>query len=304
MSWNLYSLTFRLESPLHIGYPKILHLVRTRLYVPARSVWGALTVRLVQCTRTSDYKKAGNFLKLHFRFGYLYLSADEKLYIPQYTTDGLKYGECSRYEFEKKFIFSMTTTAISASSICADEETLHHIEYVNPYTMDGGSPVFLKGLIWVESVDGNFHPEENDFSLEYEGISLRLSKLLEFLQVGGERKYGFGRMKLESSKLRLVSESDLASEGFPGSWRAQNGLVLVEIHRGESVWAHVEYDPNLKMNGEIEVYTGRDWDAKKGAGRNIASYGISWLPGSVMETDTTFELKASGVWCYKQRIDN
>lgn len=299
MGWGLYSLVFRLKSSLHIGYHKTLHLVRTRLYVPARTFWGALTVRLVQETGASNYEKAGQFLKEQMRFGYLYFSDGKKLFIPQYTKEGLKLEQMHLYEFEKRYVRSVSTTAIDAYSLSADEETLHHLEYINPRGMDDSSPVFLKGLLWVRLE--NFSEQGNDLSFRYEGIQLRLSELMQFLQIGGERKYGFGQVEL--SEMRKISNSKLETEEFYGEWSGEKS-INVTIPKGKPVWAHVEYVPDLKMKGEIEIFMGREWNQSKGAGKNIASHGLCWVPGSIVEENTvTFEVTDLGIWKYENTTE-
>ncbi len=116
MTWHLYSLTFRLKSPLHIGFHKVMHLFRTRPYVPARPFWGALTAKLTRKLGLSDYDKVGEFLKKTMRFGYLYLSDGSDLFIPRYTDEGLKFGNLPLIEFEKRFISSLTSTSIAKNS--------------------------------------------------------------------------------------------------------------------------------------------------------------------------------------------
>lgn len=270
-----------------------MHLMRTRLYVPGRTLWGAVTVRLVQKTGKGDYKKAGQFLKEQMRFGYLYLSDGEELFIPKYTEEGLKFGGVSLYEFEKKCVHSISTTSIDAYSLSAEEETLHHLEHINPYSMDDSSPLSLKGLLWVKKLE-SFSEQDDDLSLKYEGARLKLSELIQFLQVGGERKYGFGRIEL--SKLKRVDDTKLETEGFYGEWSETKESVNVIIIAGKPVWAHVECVPPLKIEGEIEIFTGREWDNRKGAGRAISSPGLCWVPGSVVKENTRFEVMNSGTW--------
>ena len=98
MSWHLYVLTFKLKSPLHVGFHKVMHFSRTRAYVPAKTFWGALTAQLTRYLRRSDYIEIGENLKRVVRFGYFYLSkkssnGEEKVFIPNYTNEGLRFGD-------------------------------------------------------------------------------------------------------------------------------------------------------------------------------------------------------------------
>ena len=156
MSWYLYSLTFKLKSPMHIGFHKVMHLFRTRSYVPAKPFWGALTARLTRMLESDNYKEVGEFLKKTMRLSYLYIYDKETnvIFIPKYTDEGLKFGnlpekELLLIEFEKKFISSLTSTSIEPYSFTAEEGMLHEVEFISPYTMDGGKQVFLKGLLWI-----------------------------------------------------------------------------------------------------------------------------------------------------------
>ncbi|HBT26819.1 MAG TPA: hypothetical protein DEA58_09115, partial [Pseudothermotoga sp.] len=202
------------------------------------------------------------------------------------------YTTLFRSEFEKKYIRSISTTAIDAYSLSAEEETLHHLEYINPRGMGDSSPLFLKGLLWVRLE--NFSEQDNDLSFMYEGIQLRLSELMQFLQIGGERKYGFGQVEL--AEMRKISDPKLEAEEFCGEWCGEKS-VNVTIPKGKPVWAHVEYVPGLKMKGEIEIFMGREWSQSKGAGKNVSSHGLCWVPGSVVEKNTvTFEVTDLGIW--------
>lgn len=261
--------------------------MRTRLYVPARTFWGALTVRLVQKTDLGNYNDAGEFLKKQMRFGYLYFSDGEKLFIPQYTEQGLKLGSMHSHEFEEKYVCSISTTAIDAHSLSAEEETLHHLEYINPRSIKDSSPLLLKGFLWLKKSEDTLS-EGNDFLFIYRGIQLKLSELLQTLQLGGERKYGFGQVELVELK---VIEKEVWD-----NWKEEGDSINITIPEKKPVWAHVEYSLDLNMKGEIEVFMGREWNNEKGAGRNITLHGLCWVPGSIVEEETTFEITCSGTW--------
>jgi hypothetical protein len=48
VSWALFRWVWQLEGPLHVGMPPAGSINRTRLYVPARALWGALTAELAR----------------------------------------------------------------------------------------------------------------------------------------------------------------------------------------------------------------------------------------------------------------
>lgn len=304
MSWHLYSLTFRLKSPLHVGFHKVIYLFRTRAYVPAKPFWGALTAKLTRNLKSSNYREVGEFLKKVMRFGYLYLSDGNDIFIPKYTDDGLKFGNLPQIEFEKIFISSLTSTSIEPYSFTAEEGTLHEVEFISPYEMCDDEkepkPIFLKGLLWISeryekklamSID------ENIFFVSNGKIKVAFSDLVSMLQIGGERKYGFGQLKLEEAM--EINDKNLGNLGFNGSWEDVDDEIRLELKKDDFVWSHVKYDPTLRIKGNIEPLVGRDWDNKKrrGAGRKLTSYGPCWAPGSILMEDRTFRIVEDfGIW--------
>ena len=312
MSWYLYLLTFRLKSPLHIGFHKVMHLSLTRAYVPAKPFWGALTAKLTRTLKSSNYREVGEFVKKVMRFGYLYLSDGNNIYIPRYTEEGLKFGDLSQIEFEKRFISSLTSTSIEPYSFTAEEGTLHEVEFISPYEMEIGKksekpkPVFLKGLLWVSEKSENgmqIQIENNDLLITNGRNSIKFSDLVDTLQIGGERKYGFGHIQLDKQNgIRKIDNNDLRTIGFSGSWEDDNNRVLLKIEKVDEneenkfIWSHTKCDPNLKIKGSIEPIVGRDW-GDKGPGRELRTYGLYWVPGSILIEEKTFEITEDfGFW--------
>lgn len=300
MPWDLYECKFRIKSPLHIGFHKVLILSRTRSYVPGKLIWAALTAKLTPLLGINDYQKVGEFLKKAVRFGYFYPCVDDTLYLPQYTEEGLKFGHLPQTDFEKRFISSIASTAIQPQSLTAEEGTLHEIEFISPYKIDDGKKVYLKGLLWVNEVSENgFIISKNDdgFTLSYNGKSQDFKKGCQ-LQVGGERKYGFGLIELEEVKLIDRNDKDLNKIGFFGKWEESENEVRISLEEDQWVWVHVKYNSELKIKGSIEPLVGREWDYinNKGAGRKIVVHGLFWVPGSVLAEKSLFKITEFGFW--------
>jgi len=75
MSWQLYRWVWQLCSPLHIGTTPAGSLNRTRLYIPARTMWAALTAEVARQQAASsfpDYQQIGEMLREYARFSYLF----------------------------------------------------------------------------------------------------------------------------------------------------------------------------------------------------------------------------------------
>lgn len=296
MSWQVYEWKFRLKSPLHIGFHKIMHFFKTRPYVPGKILWAALTAKLTPMLGINDYKKVGEFLKKIVRIGYLYPYVEGQFYNPQYTEEGLKFGSLTQNEFEKKLISSMASAAIDAESLTAEEGMLHEVEFISPYTIDNGKQVYLKGLLWLRefSEDGlKLSKSNNELIITHNGASFNFkSQLANWFQIGGERKYGFGLIEL--TELDEISSNEFS--GLPGKWNEEDGEVCMSINSNYPIWSHVFYSNNLNIKGNIEPLVGRDWEDSKGAGRKLTSHGLFWSPGSILCEERTFKITAFGLW--------
>lgn len=294
MDWNLYECIFRLKSSLHIGFHKILIFSKTRYYVPGKLIWAALTAKVTPLLGINNYEAVGEFFKEVMRYGYFYLCVDGNLYIPKYTEEGLKFGSISQNEFEKKFITSIASTAIQPESLTAEEGMLHEIEIINPYTIDNGKPVYIKGLLWVKNKSNNgfkITTNEETINILYNDNQVNFNKDFQ-IQIGGERRYGFGLIELV--ELKKITDLNLAD--FPGTWREDKGEVVISIPNGGFIWAHTKVTLTLKIKGDIELIVGKDWDPEKGAGRRLKSEGLFWFPGSILIEDKEFKIVDFGWW--------
>ena len=190
--WQPYHIVFKLLSPLHIGYRKMANIQYTRRYVPAKTVWGALTAAIAKSRNNEGYLQLAEELKTHLRFSYFFLTErreredDSKPWIPlipHYQTDGLYFGPYRKNEFERKFLDSYASTAITPGVRSAEAESLHEIEILTNYTKDTHESIYLTGYIFAEADAENLP----DWQIHIQNIRL-----------GGERKYGFGRLQFVS----------------------------------------------------------------------------------------------------------
>lgn len=295
MPWSLYQWTFQLKSPLHVGFHKVMHFFRTRPYVPGKLLWGALTAKLTQVLGINDYQKIGDFLKKAMRLGYLYPCDAGNLYFPKYTENGLMFNSLSLNGFEKKFISSTASAAIEAESLTAEEGMLHEVEFISPYTIDNGSPVYLKGFVWIKDfseIGIDLSKNDDSFKITHNGKTVDLNKeVFNRLQIGGERKYGFGLVELKEFK----QITDKKFDGFPGSWDEKEGEVLIAINSGDPIWAHALCSNNLNIKGNVEPVVGREWDKTMGCGRKISEGEFCWIPGSILLSDAELFIDEFGI---------
>jgi hypothetical protein len=274
-----------------------MHLLRTRPYVPGKLLWAALTAKLTPILGIDNYTGVGNFLKETMRFGYLYPCIDEQPLLPKYTEEGLMFGDLSQNIFEKKFISSITSAAIDPDSLSAEEGMLHMVEFISPYNIDNGKPTLLKGLLWIkESSTDSFSivMKNNQAFIKYKTMEVSFrDKIANRFQIGGEKKYGFGLLELKEGPEKLNNKK---LDGFPGEWCENDTDVYLKLNSNSPIWSHVSYSDNLSIKGNIEPLVGRDWQASKGAGRELTHYGLYWSPGSIFTETKTFKITMFGHW--------
>ncbi|MEJ2252313.1 MAG: hypothetical protein P8Y97_21965 [Candidatus Lokiarchaeota archaeon] len=304
MSWKFYCLRMKLKSPLHIGTYKISHFNPTRLYVPGKVVWAALTATITRYIDSSDYKGVGNFLNTHLKFGYyfptlLYKNGSEEIFHPNYTSNGLIYGNISKLseaEFKSMFLSSQASTAIDPHSKTAKDEMLHEIEFINHHTIssdkEDSQQVFLNGVLWVkEGRENSYQIKVIDKSIHFiynnsNDIDIHKS-LNKILQIGGERNYGFGAIELK--------KLDDNVDQFHFTWKEKSKQIFLSLKKNGSILAHVGYDDKLEIKGNIEPLVSRVW-SDNGAGKKLENKEYHWVPGSKILKNYQFKICKDGIW--------
>lgn len=291
MNWQVYRLVFRLESPLHVGWRKTGNLMQTRPYLPGRVLWGAVTANLTQWLGETNYRALGEWVHDHLRFGYFFpaRNPDKPLYPTYLTTQqqsGIYYGqeEMSEVEFERCFLSSLASTAIAYEANAAQEGSLHEVEFLVP-SLGLGQPVYLVGHLFVQS-GSEVICQTNDIVAH--GLSL-YEQVMASLQVGGERRYGFGRLALCRNQCKKTDEL------FEYKPDQQNGSLVVTIPVQKPLLAHAIAD-SVRVKGSIEPLVSREWVAKHGPGHQVTLLGLCYVPGSITTSETTFSIGRYGIW--------
>jgi len=286
--WHRVPLCFELLSPVHIGFlPNVsgTPVAPSRFYVPGKNLWGAvtesLTPRLFDEARPADFGVVGDCLKRGVRFSYFYLSDGAKVYSPSFRYGDLTWSNLSDSEFRTMFAGSRLSTRLGTDG-SAEDSSLHEIEYIrhrirSPETAVG--PAYLCGVLWLED------------SCEIAGRSLLVSggdlllhprdphepevDLLEGLVVGGERNYGFGRLKTTPTP---DSTHRTLEEWWPADpeteWPIDRPLL-----------SHMGYDANIAFRGDLEIITSREYPTHQqqsyaAPGRTIVNAGYYFAPGT------------------------
>ena len=283
MAWQAFRVTYELRSPLHIGYHKVGNVQRTRYYIPARNLWGAVTEALtrrgfadgvLRAARPGDYQTVGDWVKKHCAFGYWFVEENGSLLIPHYQQGQLKYGHYSSADFERRYLGVHVTTALDPTATSAQEGSLHEVEFIAPYHRDGertqiGGYLFLDG-----EAQGHLGTEET------------WDTWLGVLQVGGERRYGFGQMRL--------------IEFQPDTWQGsvlRESRPCLQVPDNSPLLAHT-WAEGVQARGVIEPLVGRETSPQESGrfGMSLTQGVVCWVPGSLLCQEAVFEIQDTGIW--------
>lgn len=292
MSWQCARLTYELRSPLHIGYHRIGNVQRTRCYVPARNLWAAVTERLTRNGFSGglpegDYEKIGDWVAGHLAFTYFFVSDGDELLYPKYDASGLTYGGLPRYRFERRYLSAHVTTALDAGTGSAETGSLHEVEYVaHRYVDDNQQPKTTRVAGWV------FFDEEAYERLGSEAI---WEKWLGDLWVGGERRYGFGHLRLCQDGWKPYKETELL-EGYALDLNGSRPKIIVSKDR--PLLAHVPVG-TLAAKGAVEPLVGRETSPQDSTsfGKRLTSAVVCWTPGTTVTDSVQVEIRMrDGLW--------
>lgn len=299
MNWRLFRWAWRLKSPLYIGTTPAGALNRCRLYVPARTLWAALTAELVRHERNADqatgehYKAEGKALKTNYRFTYLYparqVDGQWRAYLPAFEIgSGLVWRREDAPEevpvrdrvFRGRILYTRPATAIDPWTDTAAEGSLRETECLQPRwrsesKRDEG-PVALVGYVLVRNAEG--------FAQDDVGKISPIKSLL----LGGDTRYGLGRLELDSI---AAADPESGIFGCTVDVSQKNPIVQSSV-----VLAHASGE--FGMAGALEVLKG--WHAGE---QDTISKTPLWVPGSgVTEggAQAKFRIDELGFW---QRVD-
>ena len=271
LQWQLYKIVFRLLSPMHIGLRKMANINYTRYYVPAKTIWGALTNAIVKKNGIGNFQEVGEELKKSLRFTYFFFeNHNGKLRLPKYEKDGMHFGDMTKADFEREFLDSYAATAIDPEHFSAEEESLHEIEIICPVSETSGAPLFLVGYVF-EKKTSNLYDWQN---------------AIKSLQIGGERKYGFGKVKGEDV-LQLTDNNIFDDhDGYEIEINSQGPIVKINNDCG--IPGHLkipEKTDGLKFIGETEMLVSRETKNAEGFGKIISNAISCYSPGTTIRSN-------------------
>jgi hypothetical protein len=275
MAWSMFQILYELRSPLHIGYHKVGNVQRTRYYITARNLWGAVTEALTRRGFTTNgvsqgnYQQIGAWVKDHCAFGYWFIQENGQLLYPRYDAGKLKYGHLTAANFERRYLDAHVTTALDPSTTSAEEGSLHEVEFIAPYNRDGVQ-TSVGGLVFLD---------------ETVQAALDWCYWLSTLQVGGERRYGFGMLRL--LKMESANESQIDRTGTRPRQSVPKGTPLL---------AHTVIASSIQVRGQIEPLVGRSTSQSHAFGSDLTAGIVCWTPGSVPMDDVKVQFEPEGHW--------
>jgi hypothetical protein len=114
-------------------------------------------------------------------------------------------------------------------------------------------------------------------------------RLLEGLSLGGERNYGFGRIRRSVVPPGIQSKIEQYWPSNPDDSHPVSGPLL----------SHMTYDPCISFRGSIEILAAREYAPRRqhsytAPGRAIENAGYWFAPGTAVLTKISASLDAFG----------
>lgn len=276
MAWTAYRLVYQAKSPIHIGWHTLGYIKLTRYYITGKAMWGAMTANITRALGSpgiSEYETFGALLKGKILTSYFFPAVvpDSPLR-PSFTNKGLFYGDMTESDFERLFIKSYGQTAVLPDTNTAEDESLHESEYISPSVEIKGNQrqVFFVGYVFIK--EGANHKGD---PIDIQKIKQAISEIF----VGGDRKYGWGRLVLFGEPLE-------SKDIFDCKIKDESADTLeISLGANASIPAHLSINSDIKMKGDIEPLVGMEFESGKGFGQKVSKADICWIPGSVADDD-------------------
>lgn len=279
-------LTFVQLSPVHIGKYNYGVISETRIFIPGFTMWGALVNAYGLKNGATD--SAYEDLKKKFEnITCFYPVFNDEIYLPEFHKGQLCYiSYPGRIKYTEKqikalFIDTYISTAVTPDKLAAKKGTLHEIEvFLDRSKFKNGisrdiNQVYWRGLVGI-------------YDSRYEEF---LSEGLEII-VGGDSRYGLGRLRLESKKEIGEKELGMWQIDKNGYFKSSENPILNYMDAGE-----VEL-----LKGKIEAVVQLDYrnmipEAAKNKDDN--SFRICFVPGSIVSLKNNVSLKLEkGIYRY------
>jgi hypothetical protein len=150
------------------------------------------------------------------------------------------------------------------------------------------------GVLSVEEFEQKFISSFGSTAMGSKVLDVQQLTGLE-IQVGGERTYGFGKVKIkELSEAKDLFEHFDAELSYEPTLKPKKNTFYTYAH----VLTEKTTDLIKNVSGDLEPLVGREWCREKGAGRYITHAQICYVPGTQITLLQPTELKITqdGLW--------
>jgi hypothetical protein len=273
MSWTAYKLVFEAMSDITIGADKLGFVQRTRYYIPARNLWGCVTESLTQqkhpTPTAKNYQEVGALVAKSCKFSYLFLTDDGTVVMPWCVPEAKGMRGIDPEEFERLYVSSRPRTAVGPLASVIDDASLFEFEFLRRCN-HAGSSLYWTCYLWVD--------ESSEIKVE------QVRKVLSHIQIGGERRYGFGRLTLRGFDSLPNFSEDSCADVFGAKVFCDATGPCIELEVKHPLPAHLKVKGlDVEMIGNYEFVMGRVWTESAsvtGPGRLLDHLGLCWMPGS------------------------
>ncbi len=203
--WQM--LIFKQLQPLHIGMGPYGVMNETRIFIPGWTMWGALT-KAYNLNFGEDLSKNKDLFEHISCFWPAFDASGETVLFPDFKKGKFYLGHYSEEEFRFQFVETVVSTAITPVSRMATDESLHEIDVLLPSakeTLSGKSKV--QELFWVGVLKLNYKQKQQgkENGEKFLNHAQSSGNTLQIV-VGGESRYGLGRLALVGKKTLTNNE--------------------------------------------------------------------------------------------------
>ncbi|WHE07434.1 hypothetical protein PGH24_01335 [Thermoanaerobacterium thermosaccharolyticum] len=262
-----YKLVFKQLSPFHIGKYNYGVVSETEIFIPGYTMWGALVnyYGLKNGGTEDAFDDAKGKFEMITCF-YPYFEENNVLF-PKFERGKLYYGEYTEEELRRKLTDTFVSTAILPITRSAKDESLHETEIILPKSKDDNKQVFWTGIIKLE---------DENISKNY------LLKGLEII-IGGDSRYGFGKLKLDD--IQEIKKEDLAE------WQIDENGCLIENNNKiyNQIRNYIEVSGVELLKGKYRTIAELDFNkimSNKSNGQNNGQeFTLCFVPGSYVKVN-------------------
>jgi len=278
MKKNGYILVFKQVQSMHLGIRGYGVLSETRIFITGQTMWGALTNTYGKNKKWPNRDNDEN-KKTFETISCFYPSFSENcndVMMPKFKDGEFYLENYSEKDFRNEFVDSFMSTAILPTSLAAKDKSLHEMEVILPQSKSNENKkqkqLYWIGLLCIEENIKNNFLKKNE---------------LEII-VGGDSRYGLGRLKLE--EIKEVNNEILEKWGVKGV----NNMIFTLLLKKEKndivrIYNFLE-NKEYNFEGKLELFA--DLNFQNGAMPNAINPRLYIFPGSEVKTfKRNFKLK-------------